>query len=238
MLRPTHGRLAFAALLVATAAWAGAVLAQTTPLPPGVTRPEPTVPEIYTLMGQFVRVAYNNEGYVIVGYRMANESVGQEWMMLDTGLTIRKGTPHYPLTREALSVKTPDGKTIPLATQKEYAEAGYLRALNQRAKMTRDSISYFPLDAHTACAARFFGDVASGASMSYDQVELSSDRACVGRLFFKVPGGIQHGQHWLVVKFANSQVEVPFRILTKDEAKFLQKEWKDLKKQLDAEIEK
>ena len=232
------GRLAFAVLLVAVIAWAGTALAQTTPLPPGVTKPEPTVPEIYTLMGQFVRVAYNNEGYVIVGYRMANESVGQEWMMLDLGATIRRGIPHYPLTREALSVKTPDGKTVPMATQKEYAEAGYLRALNQRAKMMRDSISYFPLDAHTACAARFFGDVGSAASMSYDQVELSSDRACVGRIFFKVPGGIQHGQHWLVVKFANSQVEVPFRILTKDEAKFLQKEWKDLKKQLDAEIEK
>jgi len=74
--------------------------------------------------------------------------------------------------------------------------------------------------------------------MSYDQVELSSDRACVGRIFFKVPGGIQHGQHWLIVNFANSQVEVPFRILTKDEAKYLKKEWENLKKELDKDLEK
>ena len=233
-----QGRSALAVFLVAIAAWAGAALAEEAkPLPPGVTRPEPTVPEIYTLMGQYVRVAYNNEGYVILGYRMANESAGEEWMMLDAGLTIRKGTPHYQITREAFTVKTPDGKTIPLATQKEYAEAGYLKALNGRAKMMRDSISYFPLDANRACAARFFGDLGSPNSMSYDQVELSPDRACVGRLFFKIPGGIQHGQHWLVVKFAGSQVEVPFRILTKDEAKYLKEEWKRLKKELDKDLE-
>ena len=218
----------------------GAALAQETPpLPPGVTAPQPTVPEIYTLMGQYVRLAYNSEGYVVLGYRIANGSQGTEWMMLDSGMTIRRGVPHYTLTREAISIKTPDGKTIPLATQKEYAEAGYLRALNQQAKMMRDSISYFPLDAHTACTARFFSDLGGGpnTSMSYDQVELSSDRACVGRLFFKIPGGIQHGQHWLVVKFAGSEVQVPFRILTKDEEKFLNKQWKNLKKELDKGLE-
>jgi hypothetical protein len=188
-------------------------------------------------MGQYVRVAYNNEGYVILGYRVANGSVGNEWMLLDTGMTIRKGAPLYNLTREAISIKTPDGKTIPLATQKEYAEAGRLTALNQQAKMMRDSISYFPLDANRACAYRFFGDLSGPNSLAYDQVELSSDRACVGRLFFKVPGGIQHGQHWLVVKFANSQVEVPFRILTKDEEKFLKAKWKDLKKELDKALD-
>jgi hypothetical protein len=221
-----QGRSALAVLLVAIAAWAGAALAEEAkPLPPGVTRPEPTVPEIYTLMGQYVRVAYNNEGYVILGYRMANESAGEEWMMLDAGLTIRKGTPHYQITRESFTVKTPDGKNIPLATQKEYAEAGYLKALNGRAKMMRDSISYFPWTP-TAPAPPLLRGPGSANSMSYDQVELSPDRACVGRLFFKIPGGIQHGQHWLVVKFAGSQVEVPFRILTKDEAKYLKEEWK------------
>ena len=33
--------------------------------------------------GQFVRLAENSEGYVIVGRRTANESVNEEWMLLD-----------------------------------------------------------------------------------------------------------------------------------------------------------
>ena len=35
---------------------AGAVSAQ------DMKKPEPTVPEVFTLTGEFVRVAYNNEG--------------------------------------------------------------------------------------------------------------------------------------------------------------------------------
>jgi hypothetical protein len=44
-------------------------------------------------------------------------------------------------------------------------------------------------------------------------------RACLGRLFFKIPGGIQYGQYWLLVQFDNSQLKVPFKVLTEKDAK-------------------
>ena len=74
--------------------------------------------------------------------------------------------------------------------------------------------------------------------MAYDQVELSSQRACLGRLYFKVPGGITYGQHWLNVKFEKSLVRVPFRILTKDEEKLLSKNYKDISKQVEEAFKK
>ena len=89
---------------------------------PKVKIPEPGVPEIMTLEGRFVRAAYNNEGYVILGYRLANESVGGEWMLLEVGITVRDDVPDYTLKRDALSLETPDGKTIPLPTVEEYRE--------------------------------------------------------------------------------------------------------------------
>ena len=49
---------------------------------------------------------------------------------------------------------------------------------------------------------------------------------------FKVPGGIQYGQHWLNVQFANSLVRVPFRIFTKEEEKMADKNYKDIRKQV------
>ena len=64
------------------------------------------------------------------------------------------------------------------------------------------------------------------ASIAYDQVDLSSQRACIGRLYFHVPGGIQYGNYNLDVKFANSVVKVPMKIMTKDEAKEFEKQWK------------
>jgi hypothetical protein len=175
-----------------------------------------------------VRVAYNNEGFVTLGYRVANSSVGQEWMLLEVGFTVRKGTKNYVLKRDAISLQTPDGTAIPMATQKEY-NSDDLRGLQTMANQVRDSIDYFPGDVVRPCRLGFFADP-SQRTLAYDQVELDYMTACVGRIFFHVPGGIKTGQHWLNVKFSNSTVQVPFRILTKEEEKEFRKSWQEIKK--------
>jgi hypothetical protein len=197
---------------------------------PVVQIPQAGVPQVQTIEGNFVRAAYNREGYVILGYQASNRSVGEEWMLLEVGITVLDKVPDYRLTREAISLELPDGKTIPLATVEEQRQ-GNPQAIQQRAKVQRDSIDYFPTSAHRACALLFFPQLGSRA-LPYDVVDLSDDRACLGRLFFKIPGGIAYGQHWLNVKFENSVVRVPFRILTKDEEKLLSKNYKSIKKQV------
>jgi hypothetical protein len=184
-----------------------------------------------TMEGQYVRAAYNNEGYVIIGYKIANMNVGSEYLMLEMGTTIRDGVKDYTLLREHISLETPDGKTVPLASLEDY-RAGNVRNLEMQSNMVRDSINYFPPSANRACRIGFFAPLGSPA-MAYDQVELSNVRACLGRVFFKVPGGVTYGQHWLNVKFQDSLVRVPFRILTKDEEKFLSKNYKDISKQVE-----
>jgi hypothetical protein len=212
------------AFVVAT----GGLLAQ------GVQAPQPGVPEIYTIQGEFVRVAYNSEGYVSLGYRVANLAVGQEWMLLDLGLTLLDGgSKNFTLKRDGITVSTPDGKTIPMATNKEYRGGGVeVSSVDMQAKVARDSINYFPPAASRACRIGFFAELASSA-MPFDQVDLSRQRACLGRIYFKVPGGIQHGQHFLNVQFEKSKVRAPFRILTKEEEKGFKKNWKDIKKEVD-----
>ena len=197
---------------------------------PTVQIPQAGVPEVMTMEGKFVRAAYNREGYVILGYQASNYSVGGEWMLLEIGATVLSGVPAYTLTRDALSLETPDGKTVPLPSVSEH-RAGDTRAIQQRSRVQRDSINYFPTSASRACRIGFFSDLESPA-MPYDQVELSSERACLGRLYFHVPGGIAFGQHWLNVKFQNSLIRVPFRILTKDEEKLLSKNYKSIEKQV------
>ena len=199
--------------------------------PPKVKIPEPGVPQIMTLEGRYIRVAYNNEGYVILGYRLANLSVGDPWILLEVGFALRDGVKDYELKRDALSLETPDGKTYALPTNAEYQDAG-LRALLQREKVQRDSINYFPPNAIRGCRVGFFAELDSPAK-AWDQVELTEQSACLGRLFFPVPGGITHGQYWLNVKFRDSMVRVPFRILTKDEDKMLEKNFRDIKKQVE-----
>jgi hypothetical protein len=203
---------------------------------PKVQMPQPGVPEIMTLEGNFVRVAYNNEGYVVLGYQLANRSIGEEWMLLEVGMTVLDRVPSYTLTRAALSLETPDGKTLPLPTITEHRAAN-TSALQARERVQRDSINYFPPSASQACRIGFFADLDSRA-MPYDQVELSNTRGCLGRLYFHVPGGITYGQHWLNVKFEKSLIRVPFRILTKEEEKLLSKSYRDIKKQVDDSFRK
>jgi hypothetical protein len=200
-----------------------------TPEKPLVQLPQSGVPQVITMEGKFVRASYNQEGYVIMGYQASNRSVGEEWMLLEVGMTVLD-KPDYRLTRDALSLETPDGKTLPLAPLMDQ-RAGSVQAIQQRAKVQRDSINYFPTKASRACALLFFPDLGS-RSLPFDEVDLSDDRACVGRLYFRIPGGIAYGQHWLNVKFQNSLVRVPFRILTADEEKFLGKNYKSIEKQV------
>jgi hypothetical protein len=205
----------------------GDVLAQEKPK---VKIPESGVSQVMTMEGKFVRAAYNNEGYVILGYQLVNRSVGEDWMLLEVGMTVRDRVPDYTLKRDALSLDTPDGKTLPLPSITEHRAAN-TSALQAREKVQRDSINYFPPSASRPCRIGFFSDLDSPA-MAYDEVTLSSQRACLGRLYFHVPGGIKYGQHWLNVKFEKSLVRVPFRILTEEEEKTLSKNYKDISKQV------
>jgi hypothetical protein len=197
---------------------------------PIVQLPQAGVPQIITMEAKFVRASYNNEGYVILGYQATNRSVGEEWMLLEVGMTVLDRTPDYRLTRDALSLETPDGKTLPLPSVSEQRE-GNVQAIQQRAKVQRDSINYFPARATRACAILFFPDLGARA-LPADDVDLTNDRACLGRLYFRIPGGITYGQHWLNVKFQQSLVRVPFRILTKEEEQFLSKNYKSIQQQV------
>ena len=109
----THGRGtpsigALAVVLLLTLVGSSAAIGEEPPIQ--VTPPQPTVPEVFTLMGQFVRIAYNNEGFATLGYQVVQESIGREWMLLEVGVTLRKPAPGYKLKREDLWVTTPDGK--------------------------------------------------------------------------------------------------------------------------------
>ena len=135
--------------------------------------PQPGVPEIMTLEGKFVRVAYNNEGYVILGYQIANRTIGHDWIMLDVGITLMERVHDYTLTRDAVSLDTPDG-ALPLPSIEEYREnESKVQPLQNRLKVQRDSIDYFPPWTNGVNRLGFFSDLGSRA-MPWDQAEVTN----------------------------------------------------------------
>ena len=73
--------------LILIAPLSGSSAAQTQE--PKVKIPEPGVPQVMTMEGRYVRAAYNNEGYAILGYR-ARQPVGRR------EVDAARGRPHRP----------------------------------------------------------------------------------------------------------------------------------------------
>ena len=190
-----------------------------------------------TLEGEFIRIAYNNEGYVTMGYRVANENRGKDWMLLEVGMTLREGQPTYKLARTAISIDTPDGKKIALATNARIPEQRSARPRNAcqhgpgldqllSTERLRSGLPYRPLSSPTAVR----GPLTTWNSAPIAPASAGSISRC--------PAASSYGQHFLNVQFQNSLVRVPFKILTKDEEKALSKNWKDIKKQVDEAFKK
>ena len=216
--RTLAGLVPIAALAVATAA-------------PAMARDEePPAAAAQKVMakGTFVRIAYNDEGWVTLGYRAANHSVGEEWMVLQVGLALQQGVSSQTVKRSDIALLTPGPKVVTLASQDDFQEAGYLRGLSRRAGVARDPVDYFPAGVTSAGILTFFANPTgdSGARLARDEVELGPNRACVGRLYFHLPDGIELGSYNLGVKFTHTLIRVPFRIMTSEEEKELEKKLK------------
>jgi hypothetical protein len=103
--------------------------------------PDAGVPQITTLEGVFLRAAHNNEGYVVLGYRAANGSVGEPWMLLDVGIALGKGPKNQKITRDEVSLSTPDGKTVQLPSNAEYVSAN-LNATEYRVRFLHEELAF------------------------------------------------------------------------------------------------
>lgn len=195
---------------------------------PTATISDPGVPEVVSVKGKFIRVAYNDEGFVVVGFMSPNRAIGGEWMLLDFGATLLDTTPNYTLTRDAITLETPDGQTIPMASVIAQ-RGGNTKALQRRAR-ENPAIAYFPTFASEPCSIPFFYDAFTSLP-PVGQVELSIHRGCYGRIFFHLPDGIALGQYWLDVKFASSVVRVPFNVMTPEEERYVQEHLEEIQKQ-------
>lgn len=179
--------------------------------------------------GEYVRHVANNQVVVNLGYRTANASVGQEWLMIEVSMTVLPGH-NMTLTREAFWLTTPDGSRVDLASQQEFNKgSGAVRALDARANINRDSLNYGPKRANMACRIGFFSDTSTPErGLTYTQFSMGPDSFCGGRLYFIIPDGIQYGRHFLNIQIPDQVVKVPFKIMTKEElneAKAMVKQW-------------
>jgi hypothetical protein len=179
--------------------------------------------------GEYVRRVANDQAVVNLGYRTANASVGQEWLMVEISMAVFPGN-NMTLQRDGFWLTTPDGTKVDLATQEEFNKgSGSVRALDARANISRDSLNYVPKQANIPCRIGFFSDTSTPErGLTYSQFSIGPDSYCVGRLYWVIPDGITYGRYFLNIQLPDQVMKVPFKIMTKEdlkEAKAMVKEW-------------
>jgi len=192
----------FSRIVVVIVAVAGAAVTLT-----GCSTATPTDTPGVDRMGQYVLKQFGPELWTLLGYRFANSQLGDEWMILEIGLSSPNGQ-SAKVAREDIFLLSPSGNRIPLATQRQFNEAwGSLRSTIEKANVNRDPLEYFP-PSRIECAIQFF--VTPGQGVSFDEVTLNDRRGCFGRLFIDVPGGIQAGRWILGIDLEESEIRIPF----------------------------
>jgi len=160
-------------------------------------------------LGQFILKQFGPELWTVLGYRFANSQLGEEWMILEVGFSSPNGQT-ATVKRENVFLRSPAGDRIPLPSQREFNEAyGSLRPVIAKADVDRDPLDYFP-PSRIDCRVQFY--VTPGEGVSFDEVTVNDKRGCFGRLFVKVPGGIQSGRWVFGVDLEESEIRIPFEL--------------------------
>jgi len=186
-----------AAALLATLALAGCSTSSPTDTP-GVER-----------LGEYILRQPGPELDLVLGYRFASSNVADDWLILEVAMSTPQGET-TKVQREDVFVRTPAGDTIPMASQSEFgSEYRDMRATLKKADVARDPMGYFP-PSRLPCRTQFF--TVPGEGVSFDELTVNDRRVCEGRLFFKVPGGVQTGRWTFGIDLEESDIRIPFQI--------------------------
>jgi hypothetical protein len=160
-------------------------------------------------LGQYLLRFKAPDVETVVGFRHAAGNLSSEWLLLELAVSSPTGG-QATIKRDQVWIRTPAGDKIPLASQEEFGKAyAGLRPFLSQADVARDPMDYFP-PSRSECALDFFA--APGSRVVFDQVSVNYQRVCQGRLFFKIPGGVQPGRYVLGMDLEETTIRIPFTL--------------------------
>ena len=168
---------------------------------------EPVALETVKQVGATAIVYKGPQVEVVVSYRFASQNPAGNWLFLDTLMTA--ATEPIELMRTEISVRTPSGAVVPLATQKAFGEAyNTLAASVARANAGREPLGYLP--PRKVKVMEYFSE--PGRHLAFTSVWLDEWHNSYGRLYFQLPEAVQKGNYQLLLNLPKGQVTIPFVI--------------------------
>jgi hypothetical protein len=144
---------------------------------------------------------------IVLSYRFSKLNPQGNWLLLDTVMTATSAP--VEVERSGIAVRTPSGEIVPLASQEEFAKAyRELGASIMRANATIEPMGYLP--PQRPRPIRFFSE--AGRRLVFPAQPLDEWHNEFGRLYFHLPGGVQHGAYELLIALKNGEVAIPFTL--------------------------
>jgi hypothetical protein len=146
---------------------------------------------------------------VLVDYKFANLSVGDDWIILNVAITSSEAQA-IEVRRGSISVRTPDGRKIPLPSYPDFIDAyPEIQSAARRASVASDPLN-FTRAGRRPCDLQF--QPLPGTIAALESVYVNVRKICQGLLFFPVRGGIQPGRWEFIIEFEEFDARVPFVI--------------------------
>jgi hypothetical protein len=146
---------------------------------------------------------------IVAAYYYSQRNHNMRWLMIEAAMST---TAENVIARKAITLVTPEGVEVPLATQEQVAaDVNQIQALLRNASTVgHDVASYFTQTDRIENMNLFtlpFGGVV------HDSFVVDRDRVAVGRLFFAAPKTAwPPGTYALAVRHSKGRAELPIRL--------------------------
>src|SRR5688572_22292852 len=151
----------------------------------------------------------DDDAHIVAAYYYSQRNHGSRWIMIEAGVSTDDT---IVIERNAIALRTPQGREIPLATQRRVGEdVSRIEQLLQNAGVLSHNVaSYFVQRDRIENMQLFtlpFGPVV------HDSFVVDRHRVAVGPLFFESPTGAwEKGTYALVVRHSKGTAELPIHL--------------------------
>lgn len=148
---------------------------------------------------------------VVVGFRHAHAHLDKKWILLETYFSAVSGRP-VAVWREDVSLRMPDGTTLPLPTQRRMAEGiPDVRRMVNEAKVARDPLAGYFVTAIREERIGFFA--IPGEDIVFEKAVVNMHTVAWGDLYFESPKDRwEPGIYTFVIESKDVHVRLPLAL--------------------------
>ncbi len=160
--------------------------------------------------GRYVVHSKTSQLDAVVGFRYAATHPDTSWLIIQLAATTPTGA-SISIPRSGISITTPAGTLVPLATQEQFTDAfGMLQPAVKQADIISDPMGFFPPN-REPCDLGLFS--IPGRGVTHDDLNLDYHRACAGLLYFDLPAATAAGRYTLMIRpKEGSEIRIPFTL--------------------------